>query len=139
MKKTYNTTKTQDLIKEIERLRKFVPAEHRYPLVVTPEIVQNVVSDYFGIDQKFMFEYSNLAQYVEPRQIAIYVCHTMSNLNKSELGRLFKRNHASIINSIQRVTMSLVDDNNTSRVIEEIAAKCLDMAQAHRIVRSKGK
>jgi chromosomal replication initiation ATPase DnaA len=139
VKKTYNTTKTQDLIKEIERLRKFVPAEHRYPLVVTPEIVQNVVSDYFGIDQKFMFEYSNLAQYVEPRQIAIYVCHTMSNLNKSELGRLFKRNHASIINSIQRVTMSLVDDNNTSRVIEEIAAKCLDMAQAHRIVRSKGK
>jgi len=138
VKRTYNTTKTADLIREIERLRKYVPAEHRYPLVVTPEIVQKVVSAHFGIDQKFMHEYSNLPQYVEPRQIAIYVCHTMSNLNKSELGRLFKRNHASIINSLSRVTMSLVDDNNTARLIEEIAAKCLDMAQAHRIVRSKG-
>ena len=59
MKSTYNTKKPQDLIKEIERLRKFVPAEHRYPLVVTPDIVQKVVSEYFGVDEKFMNEYSN--------------------------------------------------------------------------------
>lgn len=139
MKRTYNTTKATDLIKEIERLRKYVPAEHRYPLVVTPEIVQEVVSKHFGIEKKLMHEYSNFPQYVAPRQIAIYLCHTMSNLNKSELGRVFKRNHASIINSLSRVTMNLVDDNDTARLIEEIAAKCLDMAEDHRVFRSKGK
>ena len=136
MKSTYNTKKPQDLIKEIERLRKFVPAEHRYPLIVTPDIVQKVVSEYFGVDEKFMNEYSNYPHHVKPRQVAIYVCHTMSNMNKSELGRLFKRNHVSIINSISRVTMGLVDDGELAKQIEEIGAKCLDVAHSKRLERT---
>lgn len=137
MKRTYNTTKPSDLIKEIERLRKYVSAEHRYPLVVTPEIVQEVVSKHFDIDQKYMHEYSNLPQYVEPRQIAIYLCNTMIGLNKSEIGRIFKRNHASVINSITRVTMQLVDDTSTSKLIEELGAKCLDVAEKNRKQKAK--
>jgi len=133
MKRTYNTTKLADLLKEIDRLRKFVPPEHRFPLIVTPEIVQKVVSEYFNIEKKFMSEYTNEPQFVEPRQIAIYLCHTMANLNKSELGRVFKRNHASIINSLSRVAMNLVDDSSTAKQIEEIGAKCLDAAHNARL------
>jgi len=132
MKRTFKTQKPADLLKEIERLRKYVPAEHRFPLVVTPDIIQDVVSEYFNIEKKYMSEYTNEPQYVEPRQIAIYLCHTMIGLSKSELGRVFKRNHASIINSISRVTMNFVDDKRTANQIEEIGSKCLDVAEAHR-------
>jgi len=132
MRKVRRADKTAELLKEIDRLRALVPESDRFPTIVTPEIIQTVVSEYFNVDKSFMSAYSTYAQHVEPRQLAIYLTHKMCGYSKSDLGRLFKRNHSSIINSLSRVQLLLCDDERVTHQVAELTDKCLKMAQSNR-------
>jgi chromosomal replication initiator protein len=83
------------------------------PRLSVPEI-QKIVGDYYRVSLPEMLGRSRQKRLVRARQMALYFCRLYTQKTMVELGRLFKRSHASVVHALQtldrdRKTQSLLD------------------------------
>lgn len=81
----------------------------RTVIVSADKIIQRVCT-YFGISIDDLKGRSRTKPIVRPRQIAMYLARLHTNLSLPDLGRIFDRDHSSVLSGIQRIKVELTRD-----------------------------
>jgi len=71
---------------------------------VTVEIIQKFVADYYQLKVTELKSRNNSKSVAMPRQIAMYLCKTLTSASLPEIGRAFGgKHHSTVIHSIKKV------------------------------------
>jgi chromosomal replication initiator protein len=71
---------------------------------VTIEIIQKFVSDYYQLKLTELKSRNNSKSVAMPRQIAMYLCKSLTNASLPEIGRSFGgKHHSTVIHSIRKI------------------------------------
>jgi chromosomal replication initiator protein len=91
---------------------------------IDPEKIIETVCDYFGIGKELVTGKSRKAEIVEARNIAIYLVRELNGMPLINIGQLFGgRDHSTIINSRDKVAISLTGTNKNDYIIKDIKEK----------------
>lgn len=93
--------------------------QRRYLLGDINHII-NIVCDTFNVEVEDVKSRSRKRDFTEPRQIAIYFIRQKTNLSLKMIGRIFSRDHSTVINSIEVVTDSIQVNKRFSKKIEQL-------------------
>lgn len=94
------------------------------PREITPQLIIEVVSEHFQISVDQMISRSRSNNIAKPRQIAMYLCKTMTSSPLDTIGALLgNRDHSTIIHGIKKVTAEYNNSENTRALIETIKKK----------------
>jgi chromosomal replication initiator protein len=72
--------------------------------VVTIEIIQKFVADYFQLKPSELKSRNNSKSVALPRQVAMYLCKSLTKASLPEIGKSFGgKHHSTVIHSIQKI------------------------------------
>ena len=77
-------------------------------VMLDAEVVINSVCRYFGISNAEMLGKSRAKPFAYPRQIAMYLARTHTALSFPDLGRVFGRDHTTVLHGYQRIMDDLL-------------------------------
>jgi len=84
-----------------EVLRNILDHEEK---AITIEIIQKFVADYYNLKLADLKSRNNSKSVVMPRQIAMYLCNSLTHASLPEIGRSFGgKHHSTVIHSIRKV------------------------------------
>ncbi len=75
----------------------------------TPEVIISEVSRYFGMDESLLRGPSRSRGIVAARNIAIYLIQNITGLSTVGIGKIFERDHSTVLHSIDQVNEKLSD------------------------------
>jgi chromosomal replication initiator protein len=71
---------------------------------VTIEVIQKFVADYYQLKLAELKSRNNSKSVARPRQIAMYLCKTLTNASLPEIGKSFGgKHHSTVIHSIRKI------------------------------------
>ena len=89
------------------------------PRKVLIEDIQRMVSSHFNISKSDLVSQRRTRAIVRPRQIAMYLCKTMTPRSLPEIGKRFGgRDHTTVIHAVQKVEQLMSEDHNFSDDVE---------------------
>jgi chromosomal replication initiator protein len=71
--------------------------------VVTIDVIQKFVADYYKVKVAELRSRGNAKSIAIPRQVAMYLCKTLTHASLPEIGRSFGKHHSTVIHSIRKV------------------------------------
>ncbi len=90
---------TQGLAQDV--LRNVIDHEEK---AITIEIIQKFVSDYYNLRLADLKSRNNSKSVARPRQVAMYLCKSLTHASLPEIGRSFGgKHHSTVIHSIRKV------------------------------------
>jgi chromosomal replication initiator protein len=103
-----------DLTKEA--LRDLLAKENK-PITAT-EILK-LVAAHYGIKVSDLKSKSNARPIAYPRQVAMYICKSLTDLSYPEIGKLFNnKHHSTVIYSVEKIDKLRQDDQSVDSTIE---------------------
>jgi chromosomal replication initiator protein DnaA len=85
---------------------------------VTIEGIQKYVSDYYQLKHGELKSRNNSKSIAMPRQVAMYLCKTLTHASLPEIGRSFGgKHHSTVIHSIRKIENLRATDGNFNRLI----------------------
>ncbi len=94
------------------------------PKEITPQLIIEVVSEHFGITVDQIMSKSRSSDVAKPRQIAMYLCKSMTDHPLDSIGQLLGgRDHSTVIHGIKKVTDEISSDKNFGQTVETIRKK----------------
>ena len=94
------------------------------PREITAQLIIEVVSEHFHISVDQMISKTRSSEIARPRQIAMYLCKTMTSVSLDVIGQLLVgRDHSTIIHGIKKVTKDYEENDSTRTLIETIKKK----------------
>jgi len=77
---------------------------HVEPPVITVESIQKVVADYHNLKVSELKSKNNAQEFAFPRQIAMYLCKSLTDKSLPEIGRRFGgKHHSTVIHAIRKI------------------------------------
>lgn len=77
---------------------------------LTPEQVFFSVSDYFGVTTKDLLGKSQQRDLTRARHLALYICRKNLNLPYTKIGKLFSRDHSTIMTGFKKIEKKITDN-----------------------------
>ena len=103
------TRAMQDILK---RSSEYIP---------TPEAILEFISKYYSVDVNLIKGQQRVREAVGPRQIAMYLIRSMTNLSVVEIGKIFdNRDHSTVLYSIQQVEKKMKQDPSYAEIVKEL-------------------
>ena len=94
------------------------------PREITPQLIIEVVTEHFNISMDQMISRSRSSDIARPRQIAMYLCKTMTDSSLDVIGSfLGGRDHSTIIHGIKKIGDEYDANDNTRTLIDTIKKK----------------
>ncbi|MEG1524452.1 MAG: chromosomal replication initiator protein DnaA [Clostridia bacterium] len=88
---------------------------------VTPQLIKETVSEFYSISIASLLSERRDREIVLPRQISMYLCHSILGLPYKRISTLFDRNdHTTAINACRRIEDMLKEDPSFAAVLEDI-------------------
>jgi chromosomal replication initiator protein len=85
---------------------------------VTIEIIQKFVADYYNLKLVDLKSRNNSKSVAKPRQIAMYLCKSLTHASLPEIGRSFGgKHHSTVIHSIRKVEDQRKKDSDFNTLI----------------------
>ena len=85
---------------------------------VTIEIIQKFVSDYYNLKLAELKSRNNSKSVARPRQVAMYLCKTLTHASLPEIGRSFGgKHHSTVIHSIRKIEELRLRDGDFNTLI----------------------
>jgi chromosomal replication initiator protein len=85
---------------------------------VTIEIIQKFVADYYNLKLIDLKSRNNSKSVAKPRQIAMYLCKSLTHASLPEIGRSFGgKHHSTVIHSIRKVEDQRKRDGDFNKLI----------------------
>jgi chromosomal replication initiator protein len=85
---------------------------------VTIEIIQKHVADYYNLKLVELKSRNNSKSITKPRQIAMYLCKSLTHASLPEIGRSFGgKHHSTVIHSIRKVNELRKKDGDFNSLI----------------------
>jgi chromosomal replication initiator protein len=79
--------------------------------VLTPEKIIEKTAEHFGIREEDLTGPSQMREFAQPRQIAMFLCRKILETPFQGIGRIFNRDHSTVMSSIKQVQKALEDQN----------------------------
>lgn len=94
------------------------------PREITPQLIIEVVSEHFQISLAQMISKNRSNEIAKPRQIAMYLCKSMTDIPLDSIGALLGgRDHSTIIHGIKKIGDEYEANETTRNLIETIKKK----------------
>jgi len=94
------------------------------PREITPQLIIEVVTEHFNISMDQMISRSRSSDIAKPRQIAMFLCKTMTDSSLDVIGSfLGGRDHSTIIHGIKKISDEYEVNENTRTLIDTIKKK----------------
>jgi chromosomal replication initiator protein len=91
---------------------------------ITPQLIIEVVSEHFNLTVDQMASKNRSSNVARPRQIAMYLCNTMTDSSLQAIGLLLGgRDHSTIIHGANKIGEEIEKDDNTRSLVETIKKK----------------
>ncbi len=101
-------------------LKDLVQQEQSHAL--SPQKIIHAVATYYGIRKEDILGKSQTQECVTPRQLAMYLCRTVLKLPFMAIGRIFSRDHSTVMTSVKAIQHELsIQNRNISTALFEIA------------------
>ena len=86
---------------------------------VTIEIIQKYVANFYSLKLSDLKSRNNARSIAQPRQIAMYVCRSLTNASLPQIGKSFGgKHHSTVIHSIRKVEGNRKKDATFNTLIE---------------------
>ena len=94
------------------------------PREITPQLIIEVVTEHFQISVAQMISKNRSLSIAKPRQIAMYLCKTMTDIHLDSIGALLGgRDHSTVIHGINKITEEYESNKQTKNLIDTIKKK----------------
>lgn len=91
---------------------------------ITAQLIIEVVAEHFNITVDQMASKNRSASLVRPRQIAMYLCNTLTDDSLQAIGLLLGgRDHSTIIHGANKISDDMEKDDNIKNAVETIKKK----------------
>ncbi|HEY2094399.1 MAG TPA: chromosomal replication initiator protein DnaA [Thermoanaerobaculia bacterium] len=88
---------------------------------ITPQEILRVVATHYGQTVTNLKSKSNAQTVAFPRQVAMYMCKELTDLSYPEIGRVFNnKHHSTVMYSVQKIDDKRQNDQQFSRVVENL-------------------
>lgn len=105
-----------------EALKTLVEEEER---AITIETIQKVVADFYNLKVADLKSKSNSRTIAVPRQVAMYLCKTLTKASLPEIGREFGgKHHTTVLHSINKISELYDQKGHFHRVINSLIGSC---------------
>ena len=105
-----------------EALKNIVEEEER---AVTIETIQKVVAEYYNMRVADLKSKSNSRNIAVPRQVAMYLCKSLTKASLPEIGREFGgKHHTTVLHSINKISELYDQKGSFHRLINSLIASC---------------
>ena len=106
-----------------QMLQEVVAAVTICPQALTPRAVVELIGRQFGLSFGDLQSRSREKRIALPRQIAMYLCRKHTDSSLEEIGKLFKRNHATVIHAIKTINTKVLRDASLAGQVDLLANK----------------
>jgi chromosomal replication initiator protein len=87
--------------------------------------ILSLVSEYYRISTSDLISKKRTANYVFPRQVAMYLIKTLYDLPYKKIGTFFNnRDHSTVMHSVEKITNEIEMDANVKNDVEKLKVKC---------------
>ena len=91
---------------------------------VTPQLIINVVAEHFGITSDDITSKRRNSEFVQPRQICMYLCRKLTAESLQSIGKsLGKKDHTTVIHGIDKITEEIQTNEELKNRIDIITKK----------------
>lgn len=94
--------------------------------VITPKIIMTAVCNKYSISIEDMESRKRNSEYAFPRQVAMYLTRELTDISLSKIGEAFKRDHSTVIHSVEKIGSMLEKDMNLLKEIEDLKGKIVE-------------
>lgn len=86
---------------------------------ITMTMIQNAVCEHFNLSRADLLSQRRAIPYVRPRQIAMYLCKTLTQHSLPEIGRHFAgRDHTTALSAVRRIASFIECDPELAKAVE---------------------
>ena len=91
---------------------------------ITPDNIIQIVSEHFGVSISELSSKKKSADIVYPRQLAMYLCRTLTDAALSLIGKkLGNRDHTTVLHGYEKIQSEIDNNENTKNDIEILKKK----------------
>lgn len=87
--------------------------------ITTNDILQKV-AQYYNVTVSEITGKNRQSSIMLPRQVAIYLCRKHTNSSLTEIGRIFKRDHTTVLHSIEKITSLMTSDKSMRESMDRL-------------------
>ena len=88
--------------------------------ILTMETIQRAVAEHYDIRFGDMTSKRRPQSIAFPRQVAMYLCRTMTHHSLPEIGTGFERNHATVLHAYRLVSSRIQQDSSLKQSVQQI-------------------
>ncbi|MBK7992653.1 MAG: chromosomal replication initiator protein DnaA [Blastocatellia bacterium] len=118
----YSSLKKQPITLQLaqEVLRNIIDEDERG---ISIETIQKVVASHYGLKVNDLKSKNNSRSIAIPRQVAMYLCKTLTKASLPEIGREFGgKHHTTVLHSVNKITSLYQTDKDFHRVINSLTS-----------------
>lgn len=113
---------TMDLVREA--LQDILPKKEQKKL--TPNVIKEAVCSYYSLPEQSLVSQRRDKEVVLPRQVAMYLCHSLLALPYKRIAYLFERNdHTTAISACSKIEKLIEEDPSFSEEIDNIKKRLI--------------
>ncbi len=91
---------------------------------ITPQLIIDVVAEQFGISPEDIVSKKRNSEFVQPRQICMYLCRHLTEESLQNIGKaLGKKDHTTVIHGIDKITADIETNPEVKNRVEVIRKK----------------
>jgi chromosomal replication initiator protein len=99
-------------------IRELIHARDEY--IPSPEIIIEETAKYYSIEPRQIMGTSRTKDIVLARQVSIYLIRSITNLSLPEIGKVFGKDHTTIMHSLSKVETQMKTNRELSEIIRDI-------------------
>lgn len=93
---------------------------------ITPSYIIEKVAEYFGISPEDITSKKRNSEFVQARQIVMYLCRDLTDTSFSNIGKLLgKKDHTTVIHGVNKITEEIASNGELSAKVEDIRKKIM--------------
>lgn len=91
---------------------------------ITPQLIISIVAEHFGITTDDIVSKRRNSEFVQPRQICMYLCRKLTDESLQSIGKaLNKKDHTTVIHGIDKITEDMQTNEELKNRIDIIMKK----------------
>ncbi len=118
----YQKPITRELAESL--LQSIIEREKKEPVSINA--IQRNVADYFDIRLADMTSKHRSASVAMPRQVAMYLCRSMTSASFPEIGAAFGKTHATVLHACRRINAKIIADQQMQQMITKLSKQMTD-------------
>lgn len=87
---------------------------------VTPDYIIDSVTSFYNVDREEIFKNNRQKDVLFVRQASMYIIRQMTDLSTPAIGKIFKRDHSTVLNSLDKIEKTIKKNRDVELQIKDI-------------------